>query len=154
MARPSERLRHLGLALPPVPAPQGAYRPVRLHEGLAYVAGQVSRSGDDVIAGPVEQASDANIEAAARACTLRALAALDNAVGIDQVRGIVFLRGFVFAGPAFQGQTQVLDRVSRLLIAIFGEAGQHARSAVGVSGLPSGGLLEIELVAELAVARS
>lgn len=148
MARPSERLRDLGLALPPAPQPQGAYRAVRLHGGLAYVAGQLSRSGDGVIAGPVEQASEAMIEAAAQACTLRALAALEDAVGIDAVSGIVFLRGFVFAGPEFQGHPQVLDRVSRLLVAIFGDAGQHARSAVGVSGLPSGGLLEIELVAE------
>lgn len=147
MSRPSERLLELDLPLPSPPVPQGTYRAVRRHEGLAYVAGQLSRSEAGVITGPVEVATDDEIQAAARACLLRSLSALDDAVGIDSVTGIVFLRGFVFAGPAFQGHTQVLDRVSRLLIEIFGEAGQHARSAVGVSGLPSGGLLEIELVA-------
>jgi enamine deaminase RidA (YjgF/YER057c/UK114 family) len=148
MATPHDRLRELGLILLPVPRPQGAYRAVRVHGGLAYVAGQVSRAEDGIITGPVDQATDpGRIEAAARACTLRALAALEAAVGLGQITGILFLRGFVFAGPAFQGHPQVLDHVSRLLIAIFGDGGQHARSAVGVAGLPSGGMLEIELVA-------
>jgi enamine deaminase RidA (YjgF/YER057c/UK114 family) len=150
MSPPSERLRDLGLVLPPTPAPQGAYRSVRLHGGLAYVAGQVSRSAHAVIAGPVDGHTDpVLIEAAAQACTLRALAALEGAVGLDRVTGIVFLRGFVFARPEFHEHTQVLDRVSRLLIAVFGDAGQHARSAVGVSGLPAGGMIEIELVAQI-----
>lgn len=147
MTLPSERLRDLDLVLPPTPAPQGAYRSVRLHGGLAYVAGQLSRGDEGVIAGPVEEADEGKIEAAARACLLRALSALEDAIGIDRVTEIIFLRGFVFAGSEFQGHTQVLDRVSRLLIAVFGEAGRHARSAVGASGLPSRGLLEIELIA-------
>jgi enamine deaminase RidA (YjgF/YER057c/UK114 family) len=148
MATPHDRLRDLGLTLPSVPRPQGAYRAVRVHGGLAYVAGQVSRTEDGIITGPVDHATDPDrIEAAARACTLRALAALEDAVGLDHIAGILFLRGFVFAGPAFQGHTQVLDHVSRMLIAIFGDHGQHARSAVGVAGLPSGGMLEIEVVA-------
>ncbi len=148
MASPHDRLRDLGLTLPPVPSPQGAYRPVRLHGGLAYVAGQVSRAEEGIITGPVDEATDPDrIAAAARACALRALAVLEAAVGLDHVTGILFLRGFVFAGPAFQGHPQVLDHVSHLLTAIFGEDGEHARSAVGVAGLPSGGMLEIELVA-------
>lgn len=150
MPRPSERLRDLGLSLPPMPAPQGAYRSVRVHGGLAYVAGQVSRIEGGIIAGPIDAETPPDrIEAAARACTLRALAALDGTVGLDRVTGIAFLRGFLFAGPDFQGHTQALDHVSRLLIAVFGDRGQHARSALGVSGLPGGGMMEIELVAEI-----
>jgi enamine deaminase RidA (YjgF/YER057c/UK114 family) len=150
MALPSERLRDLGLVLPPSPAPQGAYRSVRIHGGLAYVAGQVSRTATGVITGPVDDRTDPDlIEAAARACTSRALASLEGAVGLDRVIGIVFLRGFICAEPGFQNHTQVLDRVSRLLIAIFGNAGQHARSALGVSGLPAGGMIEIEVIAEI-----
>jgi enamine deaminase RidA (YjgF/YER057c/UK114 family) len=148
---PHARLRDLGLVLPPLPLPQGSYRPVRIHGGLAYVAGQVSRHEGGVIAGPVEPATPPDtIAAAARACTLRALAVLDGAIGLDRVGGIVFLRGFVFAGPSFHDHPKVLDHVSHLLIAVFGDSGHHARSAVGVAGLPAGGMLEIELVAEIA----
>ena len=142
-----ERLVALGLALPATPVPNGQYRPVVVWNDVAYVAGQVCRTADGVIPGPVHDATDpATIERAAQACVLRALAALDAEVGLDRVARIIFLRGFVFAEAGFRHHPRVLDPASALLAAIFGPMGEHARSAVGVAGLPDGGLLEIEMV--------
>ncbi|MNY53002.1 Endoribonuclease L-PSP [compost metagenome] len=85
---------------------------------------------------------------AARTCVLRALSALENAVGdLDNVERILFVRGFVYAEDRFQSFSQILDESSKLLIDVFGERGHHARSALGVAGLPSNGLLELELIA-------
>lgn len=145
-----ERLFALGLALPATPVPNGQYRPVVVWNDVAYVAGQVCRTTDGVIPGPVGDATDpATIERAAQACVLRALTALDAEVGLDRVARIIFLRGFVFAEAGFRHHPRVLDPASALLVAIFGPLGEHARSAVGVAGLPDDGLLEIEMVAAL-----
>ncbi|MET4666358.1 RidA family protein [Sphingomonas sp. PvP056] len=145
-----ERLFALGLALPATPVPNGQYCPVVVWNDVAYVAGQVCRTADGVIPGPVDDATDpATIERAGQACVLRALAALDAEVGLDRVARIIFLRGFVFAEAGFRHHPRVLDPASALLAAIFGSLGEHARSAVGVASLPDDGLLEIEMVAAL-----
>lgn len=151
MAGLGHRLEALGLKLPAPPPPRGSYTGVIVHDGIAYVSGQVSRVGDETIMGPVDDRTPPEtIRAAAQACVLRALSTLGTIEHEGAVARILFLRGFINAVPEFKGHSAVLDEASELLLAIFGEAGRHARSAVGVASLPSGGLLEIELVVALA----
>ncbi|AQT95207.1 hypothetical protein B1R45_18695 [Pseudomonas azotoformans] len=145
------RVAALGLQLPEAPGPKGDYVPVTIHAGVAYVSGQVCRLGDGVISGPVtDQTSPARVTQAGQTCALRALRALsvlDRAVGLENVERILFVRGFVFGGEGFQRFSNVVDGASQVLIDVFGEQGRHARSAVGVAGLPSGGMLELEVTA-------
>ncbi|WP_321803693.1 RidA family protein [Burkholderia sp. BCC1993] len=148
----THRLAQLGMALPPTPSPRGAYVSVVIHHDIAYVSGQVSRVGEQVIAGPVDNATPPDVvRHAARTCVLRALSALAAALPTTMmVERILFLRGFVNAAPDFVNHSQVMDEASLLLHEIFGDKGLHARSAIGVAGLPGGGLLEIELTVSLA----
>lgn len=147
----ADRLAQLGMTLPPAPSPRGAYTGVVIHHDIAYVSGQVSRIGEQVIAGPVDHTTPPDIiRHAARTCVLRALSALAAALPpTTSVERILFLRGFINAVPGFANHSQVMDEASSLLHDIFGEAGRHARSAIGVASLPGGGLLEIELTASL-----
>jgi enamine deaminase RidA (YjgF/YER057c/UK114 family) len=143
-----EKLKALGLELPEAPSPKGDYVPVTIHGGVAYVSGQVCRQGDRVITGPVtDQTLPSLVNEAGQTCVLRALSVLDQAVGLENVERILFVRGFVLGGEGFQGFSTVVDGASQLLIELFGERGRHARSAVGVAGLPGNGLLELELTA-------
>jgi len=143
-----EKLKALGLELPDAPSPKGDYVPVVIHGGVAYVSGQVCRQGDSVITGPVtDQTSQQLIIDAGQTCVLRALSVLDQAVGLENVGRILFVRGFVYGGEGFQGFSKVVDGASQLLIELFGEHGRHARSALGVAGLPGNGMLELELTA-------
>lgn len=142
------RLATVGLALPPLPAAQGDYLPWQLDGGLFVTSGQLSRDGDRVITGPAAGPADLPRAAeAARIALLRCLAlyrqALDQGAGF---RRVVSLRGFVASTPAFTAQTAVLDAASGLLVTVFGDAGRHVRSAIGVASLPSNGLVELELV--------
>lgn len=148
------RVVELGLTLPPPPTPRGIYSSLVIHQDVAYVSGQVSRADDMTITGPVDdRTSSETITTAAQACVLRALSILaeaeDHAASVER---ILFLRGFINAVPAFQNHSQVLDEASSLLHRIFGERGQHARSAIGVNSLPNGGLMEIELTVALSTA--
>ncbi|MGH8778055.1 RidA family protein [Paraburkholderia sp.] len=145
------RLAQLGLTLPPSPSPRGAYEAVVIHDGIAYVSGQVSRVGDDIIAGPVDHDTPPEvIRHAARTCVLRAVSVLVATLPATlAIERILFLRGFVNAVPDFANHSQVLDEASALLHDIFGESGRHARSALGVASLPGVGLLEIELTVAL-----
>jgi enamine deaminase RidA (YjgF/YER057c/UK114 family) len=143
-----EKLKALGLELPEAPSPKGDYVPVTIHGGVAYVSGQVCRQGDRVITGPVtDQTLPSLVSEAGQTCVLRALSVLDQAVGLENVERILFVRGFVLGGEGFQEFSRVVDGASQLLIELFGERGRHARSAVGVAGLPGNGLLELELTA-------
>lgn len=145
-----DRVEAFGLKLPSQPAPRGAYTASVIHDGIAYVSGQVSRIGDETITGPVdEHTAPIVIREAAQACILRALsalAALEDEFVFDR---LLFLRGFIFSTPTFGAHSAVLDPASELLHDILGEAGRHARSAIGVASLPSSGLMEIELVAAM-----
>ncbi|MCA8003339.1 RidA family protein [Burkholderia metallica] len=147
----ASRLSQLGMTLPPAPSPRGVYEGVVIHEGIAYVIGQVSRDGDEVIAGPVGPATPRDvIQRASRTCVLRALSALTAALSsTTSVEQVLYLRGFVNAVPGFTNHSQVLDEASTLLHEVFGEQSRHARSALGVASLPGGGLLEIELTVAL-----
>ena len=152
MTGPAERLAELGLTLPPVAAPVAAYVPAVRSGGYVYTSGQlptvdgklpaVGKVGDEV------SASDA--AALARTCALNALAAAASAAGgLDQIRRIVKVTGFVASAAGFSGQPQVVNGASELLLEVFGEDGKHARSAVGVAELPLNAPVEVELIAEV-----
>ena len=152
MTSPSERLRDLGITLPSVAAPAGAYVPAKRSGALVFTAGQVPFV-DGALAATGKVGAEITPEQAydlARTCTLNALAAVDALVGLDSVAGVVKVVGFVASAPGFTGQPGVINGASELLADVFGEAGRHARSAVGVAELPLGAPVEVELVVELA----
>jgi enamine deaminase RidA (YjgF/YER057c/UK114 family) len=152
MASPGERLRELSLTLPTVAAPAGAYVPARRSGSLVFTAGQVPLV-DGILAASGKVGAEITPEQGydlARICALNALAAVDDLVGLAAVAGVVKVVGFVASAPGFTGQPGVINGASELLGAVFGEAGRHARSAVGVAELPLGAPVEVELVVELA----
>jgi enamine deaminase RidA (YjgF/YER057c/UK114 family) len=148
----TERLAALGLTLPPVAAPVAAYVPALRTGAFVYVSGQVPVVDGKLLAtGKVGDAvSAANAAGLARACALNAIAAAAGAAGgLDEIRRIVKVTGFVASAPGFNGQPQVINGASELLIEVFGEDGRHARSAVGVAELPLDAPVEVELIAEI-----
>lgn len=146
-----QQLDALGLCLPEPPPPQGHYTTVVIHQQVATVSGQVSRIGNHVIVGPVsDETPQALVKQAAEVCVLRALSALEQQFGsLLYIDRILFVRGFIWSTPQFNQYSQVLDYASRLLTTLFGERGVHARSALGISGLPADGMIELELVASI-----
>ena len=143
------RLVALGLQLPEPVAPAFQYVAVVVHAGTAWVSGQIPRAGGQVMmtgkAGAEISLEQARL--AARACVLQGLAQLRQTLGsLERVERLLKVTGFVASAPGFQQQPQVLDAASELLVEIFGEAGRHARSAIGVAELPRGVPVEIELV--------
>ncbi|NMI00816.1 RidA family protein [Pseudonocardia acidicola] len=149
---PSGRLRELGITLPTVAAPAGAYIPARRSGSLVFTAGQVPFV-DGTLAATGKVGAEIGADDAyglARVCALNALAAVDALVGIDAVVGVVKVVGFVASAPGFGGQPAVINGASDLLGEVFGAAGQHARSAVGVAELPLNAPVEVELIVEVA----
>jgi enamine deaminase RidA (YjgF/YER057c/UK114 family) len=147
----SDRLTELGIRLPSVAPPAGAYQPAVRSGSLVFTAGQVPFV-DGAMAATGKVGSEISPEEAkqhARTCALNALAAVDALVGIDAVVRVVKVVGFVASAEGFTGQPTVLNGASELLGEIFGEAGKHARSAVGVAELPLGAPVEVELVVEV-----
>ena len=154
MSTPSERLAELGLALPPVAAPQAAYVPAVRTGDYVYVSGQLPFvDGNLQAVGKVGDAVSAEEAAAlARLCALNGLAAaasVAGAGGLDAITRIVKVTGFVASVPSFTGQPGVINGASELFIEVFGEAGRHARSAVGLAVLPLDSPVEVELIAEV-----
>ncbi len=147
----SRRLAELGIRLPPVAAPVASYVPAVRSGQYVYTSGQLpfvdgglrrtGKVGGSV--DPDDAAADAKI------CTLNALAAIDELVGIDSIARIVKVVGYVASAEGFTGQPRVVNGASELLGKIFGPAGEHARSAVGVAELPLGSPVEVELTVEL-----
>ena len=149
---PTERLAELGLTLPPVATPQAAYVPAVRTGAYVYVSGQVPVvDGKLPATGKVgAEVSPADAAGLARICVLNAIAAAAAAAGgLDRIRRIVKVVGFVASAPGFNGQPLVVNGASELLIAVFGEEGRHARSAVGVAELPLDAPVEVELIAEV-----
>ena len=147
---PSSRLMKMGLVLPDAAQPQFNYVPVVLHGDLAYVSGQLPKQDGEVrITGRVGDTVSLEIaQAAARICAVQALACLSQALGsIDRVTRIIRLSGFVASGFDFYQQPAVIDAASELMVEVFGEAGRHARSAIGVSALPRNSSVELEVIA-------
>jgi enamine deaminase RidA (YjgF/YER057c/UK114 family) len=149
---PAERLAALGLTLPPVAAPVAAYVPAVVAGGFVYTSGQLPTVGGELPAvGKVGgEVSGPDAAGLARTCALNAIAAAAAAAGgLDAIRRIVKVTGFVASAPGFNGQPQVVNGASELLIEVFGEDGRHARSAVGVAELPLNAPVEVELIAQI-----
>lgn len=148
---PFDRLAELGLQLPEVVPPVAAYVPAVQSGRHVYVSGQLPMvEGKLPATGKVgdEVAPELAKELAAR-CGLNALAAIDALVGLEKVVKIVKVTGFVASAESFTGQPGVINGASELFGQVFGEAGRHARSAVGVSELPLGAPVEVEVIAEV-----
>ena len=149
---PEARLEALGLALPLVAAPLAAYVPAVRTGRHVYTAGQLPLAdGKLLMTGRVgAQVSVEEAAALARTCALNALAAVASVTGgLSAVSRIVKLVGFVASDPSFTGQPLVVNGASELMLEVFGDAGRHARSAVGVAVLPLDAPVEIELIAEV-----
>jgi enamine deaminase RidA (YjgF/YER057c/UK114 family) len=148
---PTERLAELGLDLPAVVAPLAAYVPAVRTGDLVYTSGQLPMvDGELAASGKVGAGiSPDAAKGLARLCALNALAAVDALTGLDSVVRVVKVVGFVASAEGFTGQPGVVNGASELLGEVFGTAGQHARSAVGVTELPLGAPVEVELIVEV-----
>ncbi|MFT4030100.1 MAG: RidA family protein [Protaetiibacter sp.] len=149
----ADRLAELGLTLPPVVPPVAAYVPAAVSGNLVFTAGQLPMIGG-VLPAVGKVGAEVGADEAkefARVCALNALAAAESVIGsLDRVTRVVKVVGFVASAPDFTGQPGVVNGASELLGAVFGEAGAHARSAVGVAVLPLDAPVEVELVLEFA----
>lgn len=147
----SDKLKELGIELPAVAAPVAAYVPAVQAGNQVWTSGQLPFDDGNLPAtGKVgAEVSQEDAYGYARQAALNALAAVDALVGIDNVERVLKVVGFVASDPAFTGQPGVVNGASELMQEIFGEAGAHARSAVGVAVLPMDTPVEVELVVEL-----
>lgn len=147
----SRRLAELGIELPPVVAPLASYLPAVRSGDYVYTSGQLPMvEGQLPATGKVgAEVLPEDAKHYARLCALNALAAIDALVGIDSVVRVVKVVGFVASAPDFTGQPAVVNGASELLGEVFGEAGAHARSAVGVLALPANAPVEVELIVEV-----
>ncbi|MGZ3713964.1 MAG: RidA family protein [Ktedonobacterales bacterium] len=146
------RLRELGLTLPETPVPVAKFVPAVRTGNLIYVSGQIPTvAGELAMTGKLgREISVEQGQEAARVALLNALAAMRSVTGsLDAVRRIVKLNGWVASAEGFTSQPQVVNGASELLEEIFGEAGKHARAAIGVAELPSGVPVELELIVEV-----
>jgi enamine deaminase RidA (YjgF/YER057c/UK114 family) len=148
---PAAKLAELGIELPDVVPPMAAYVPAVRTGNLVYTAGQLPmETGSLVATGKVgAEVSPEEGKALARVCALNALAAVNSLVGIDSVTRVVKVVGFVASAPGFSGQPAVVNGASQLFGEVFGDAGAHARSAVGVSELPMDAPIEVEVIVEV-----
>ncbi|CAN5512061.1 RidA family protein [soil metagenome] len=148
----SAKLTELGIELPAVVAPLAAYVPATRTGNLVYTSGQLPiQHGELLATGKVgADVSDVDAKALARVCALNALAAVDALAGIDNVVKVVKVVGFVASAPGYGGQPGVINGASELFGEVFGDAGAHARSAVGVSELPRNSPVEVEIIVEVA----
>ena len=157
-----QRLAELGLTLPDVAAPVAAYVPAVISGNHVYTSGQLPfingklEATGKVSAGSAGAADESTVspedaKAYAAVCAVNALAAVKSVIGdLDRITRIVKVVGFVSSDPSFTGQPGVINGASELLGQVLGDAGQHARSAVGVSVLPLDSPVEVELIAEFA----
>jgi enamine deaminase RidA (YjgF/YER057c/UK114 family) len=147
---PESRLQQLGIVLPEQPAPGGNYIPAKKVGNIVYLAGVISSGPEGVIAGTAgADRTIADGYAAARACALTHLAALQQYLGsLDAVKGIVGVNGYVHAVPGFADSPAVINGASDLLVQVFGEAGKHVRAAIGVCALPRNALVEVQMTVE------
>jgi len=153
MTTPTERLARLGLRLPSVATPLAAYVPATAVGGLVFTAGQLPMvEGSLAATGKVgAEVSSEDAAGLARVCALNALAAAASvAGGLDRITRIIRVLGYVASAPDFTGQPGVVNGASELFGQVFGDAGTHARSAVGVAVLPLDAPVEVELIAEYA----
>jgi enamine deaminase RidA (YjgF/YER057c/UK114 family) len=155
MSRVEDRLAELGLTMPGIAAPVAAYVPAVRSADLVWTSGQLPFVDGSLVATGkvgVEVEPDAAADLA-RICALNALAAIKAEIGdLDLVQRVVKVVGYVASAPSFAGQPAVINGASELLGEVFGEAGRHARSAVGVAVLPMDAPVEVEVVVQVAAA--
>ena len=152
MSQIEARLAELGIVLPDAPAPAANYVPFVISGNMVYISGQISQNAGGLIKGKlgvdvtVEQGADA-----AKACAISLLAQLKAATGgkIDRMTRLVKLVGFVNSSADFTDQPKVINGASDFMVAVLGDAGRHARSAVSAASLPFGVAVEIEAVFEI-----
>jgi len=143
-----KRLAALGLVLPAPGVPGGNYVPARQAGGLLFLAGVISSDEGGVLTGVVgaDRSIDEGREAARR-CALTQLAAIRQALGsLDRLEQVVSVNGYVNAVAGFPDSPKVINGASDLLVEVFGEAGRHARAAIGVSGLPRNAMVEVQMI--------
>ena len=141
------RLAALGIALPEAAAPVAAYVPAVLAGNLLHISGQVSFEDGRLLTGRLGEDRDLDFGVrAARACGLMLLAQIDKAIGLERVERIVKLGVFVNSAGSFTDQPKVANGASELMEQVFGEAGRHARAAVGVGALPLGAAVEVDAI--------
>ena len=146
------RIADLGITLPDAPMPAANYVPFVQTGNLVMVSGQISQGPDGLILGRLGETMDvAGGQGAARACALNLIAQLKVAAGgdLDRVTRVVRLGGFVNSAPDFTDHPKVINGASDLMVEVFGDAGRHARAAVGVAALPLGVAVEIDGIFEL-----
>lgn len=155
MGAVTERLAAAGIEVPEVAAPVASYVPAMVHGGLVHTSGQLPMvAGELAEAGLVGQGQGSvtpeRAQELARICAVNALAAAQSVVGdLDRIERVVKVTGFVASEAGFTGQPAVVNGASELMTDAFGQAGQHARSAVGVAALPLGAPVEVEVVLAL-----
>jgi len=148
-----DALAKLGLTLPAVSVPAGAYTPTVITGNLLFIAGQISRTEETSFTGRLgAELSLEQGQEAARLCALNVLAHVAAAVSGDlaRVRRCVRIGGFINAVPEFRDHAQVMNGASELMTAVFGERGRHVRTSVGAASLPRGAAVEVEAVFEVA----
>ena len=151
VGRVDDRLRELGVALPPPPKPVANYVPAKRAGALVFVAGQISGAGGRDYKGILATEADVTRgREAARASAVNCLAALLTVIdSLDRVRQLVHVGGFVASAPGFQGQAAAVNGASDFFVEVFGEAGKHTRIALGVAGLPLDYTTSVYLIAEV-----
>lgn len=144
-----QRLKEAGIALPDPALPSFNYVPVAVHRGVAHVSGQLPKVDGEVrVTGKVGREVDLeSAQGEARICILQGLASLKAELGtLDRVERILKVNGYVASAPGFNAQPTVIDAASELLVRVFGEAGRHARAAIGVTELPRNAAVEIDMI--------
>ena len=152
MSQIEQRLKKLGVLLPAPNAPVANYAPFVRSGSLLFISGQISNGPQGVVKGKLggTLTLDEGV-AAARLCAINIIAQINAALGgeLDRVTRIVKLGGFVNCVPEFEDQPKVVNGASDLMVAVFGEAGRHARAAVGAPSLPLGAAVEVDAIVEL-----
>jgi len=149
---PEEKLEEMGLELPSLPEPVASYLPAVESGGYLFISGQLpTEDGEMKCGGQVGQ--DVTVDEAydaARMCALKCLALMKEELGdLSRVSRVAKVTGFVNAGPDFVDHPKVVNGASELLEEVLGDSGKHARAAVGMSGLPLGAAVEVEMIVEI-----
>lgn len=141
----------LGLRLPPPPRPVGSYLPLVLAGDFAFLSGQIAKDGEGkIITGKVGR--DIDVEEgkqAARLALVQALSLMESQLGLDRIKQVARVVGFVQSAGDFYGQSDVMNAASDLLVEILGEKGRHARTSIGVPSLPLNAAVELELTLKI-----
>jgi enamine deaminase RidA (YjgF/YER057c/UK114 family) len=146
------KIKELGIELPPAPVPIGAYIPVLRVENLIYTSGMLPVKDGKLLYNKEIGGIFNNIEygyEAARLCALNALSAINQVIPIDNIERIIKVTGYINSAKLFTEHPKVINGASDFLVQVFGENGKHVRSAVGVSELPLGASVELEVIAQI-----